>query len=75
MVGGEVVPPFFWSFLGRKPPCCDVRFVRSGRGGALHVSWILSESFCTRSSSFMHDDCHWSCVIWSFLSILVSSFN
>ena len=22
----------FWVFLGRKPPCCDVRFVKVGRG-------------------------------------------
>ena len=46
-----------------------MRFVRSGRGGALHVSWILSEIFSISLSSDVQEDCH-----WSFFSVFVSSF-
>jgi hypothetical protein len=58
MVCGKVVVPFFWSFFGKNPPCCDVRSVSSGIGGALHVSWILSEIFVIMRSNFVHDVCH-----------------
>ena len=51
-----------------------MRFVRSGRGGALHVSWILSEIFSISLSSDVQEECHWSFVIWSFFSVFVSSF-
>jgi hypothetical protein len=49
---------FFWNILGQNPPCCDVRFVSSGIGGALHVSWILLEIFVIRRSNFVHVVCH-----------------
>lgn len=34
-----------WSFLGKKPPWCDVRFVGVNRGGDLQVSCILYDIF------------------------------
>ena len=37
----------------------DVRFVRVGGGGALHVSCILFEISWTRCSNALHDACHW----------------
>ena len=64
---------FFWSFLGRKPPCCVVRFVRFGMGNALHVSWIFSEIFCISRSNFVQVSFHCSSVIWLFASVFVSS--
>jgi hypothetical protein len=70
-----VIFPFFWSFLGRKPPCCDVWFVRSGRGGALHVSCILSEIFCIRWSNIVHVVSHCSLDSWFCFNVFVSSFN
>ena len=65
---------FFWIFLGRNPPCCDVRLVGVGRGGALHVSCIFSEIFCINCSNFVHVVCHWLFVSWLFRSVLVISF-
>ena len=62
------------SFLGRKPPCCAVRFVRSGRGGALHVFWIFSEMFCIRWSNIVHVVNHCSLVSWFCFRMFVSSF-
>lgn len=35
----------FWSFLGRNPPCSDVRGVNVGKGGALQVSSINLDVF------------------------------
>ena len=35
------------SFLGRKPPCCAVLFVRFGSGGALQVFSMVSETLST----------------------------
>ena len=49
--------------------------MRSGRGGALHVSWILSESFWIRWSNFVHVVCHCSVVSWFCIRMFVSSFN
>ena len=49
--------------------------MRSGRGGALHVSWILSEIFCIKWSNIIHVVCHCSLVSWFFIKILVSSFS
>ena len=49
--------------------------MRSGRGGALHVSWILSEFFCIRWSNIRHVVCHCSLVSWFFIKVFVSSFN
>ena len=36
--------------------------------------WVMSEILCTRWSNLVQDVCHWSVVIWSFLSVFVSSF-
>ena len=52
-----------------------MRVVRSGRGGALHVSWILSDIFCIKWSNFVHVVCHCSFVSWSCVRVFVSSFN
>ena len=49
--------------------------MRSGRGGALHVSWILSEIFCMIWSNFVHVVCHCSFVSWSCMRMFVSSFS
>ena len=49
--------------------------MRSGRGGALHVSWILSEFFCISWSNFMHVVSHWSLVSWFCIKVFVSSFS
>ena len=65
---------FFCSFLGRKPPCWVVRCVSEGRGGALQVSWVLSDICCIRWSSLMQDISHWLSDKCSFVSIVVSSF-
>ena len=56
----------FWSFLGKKPPCREARFVSIGRGGAVHVSCIFSDIFCIILSSCVQDVCHWMLVRWSF---------
>ena len=49
--------------------------MRSGRGGALHVSWILSEIFCVRWSNIVHVVSHCSLVSWFCFKVLVSSFS
>lgn len=74
MVCGKVLFPLFWSFLGRKPPCCDVIGVNWGRGGALHVSKIVVDISWTRWSIVVHAVCHWSLLRWLFVSKVVSSF-
>jgi hypothetical protein len=64
------------SFLGRKPPCYVVLFVRIGIGVALHVFTMVSEIFSTMLSSVVQASCHWSGVRWLwFSSKLVSSFS
>ena len=52
-----------------------MRFVSSGRGVALHVSWILSDIFCIKWSDFIHVVCHCSLVSWFCVRMFVSSFN
>ena len=49
--------------------------MRSGRGGALHVSWILSEIFCIIWSNIVHVVSHCSLVSWFCLKMFVSSFS
>ena len=49
--------------------------MRSGRGGALHVSWILSEMFCIIWSNIVHVVSHCSLVSWFWLKVIVSSFS
>ena len=49
--------------------------MRSGRGGALHVSWILSEIFCIKWSNIVHVVSHCSLVNWFCFKLFVSSFN
>ena len=51
---------FIASFRGKKPPCCDVLFVRFGRGSAVQVFSIVSEILCVMSSNFVHVSNHWS---------------
>ena len=64
------------SFRGRKPPCCDVLFVRVGIGAALQVFSMDIEIFPTMLSSAMQASCHWSGVRWLWLSSkLVSSLR
>jgi hypothetical protein len=46
------------SFRGRKPPCCDVQFVRFCIGAALHVFSMVSEILSTMLSSDVHAFCH-----------------
>ena len=49
--------------------------MRFGRGGALHVSWILSEFFCIIWSNIVHVISHCSLVNWFCFKMFVSSFN
>ena len=48
----------FCSFLGKKPPCCDVLFVSVGIGAVLHVFSMVSDIFCMMWSNCEHVDCH-----------------
>ena len=48
--------------------------MRVGRGGALQVSWVMSEILCIKWSRSMQAICHWSFVSWSVFSVFVSSF-
>ena len=48
----------FCSFLGKKPPCCDVLFVSVGIGAILHVFSMVSDIFCMMWSNCEHADCH-----------------
>ena len=64
----------FWIFLGKNPPCCDVWFVRFGKGGALHVSCILFDISWIIWSSVVHAVCHWVLFSWLVSNVFVSSF-
>ena len=46
------------SLRGKKPPCCDVLFVRLGSGSALQVFSIVSEILLTIWSNVVHASTH-----------------
>ena len=46
------------SFLGKKPPCCDVLFVSVGIGVVLHMLSMVSDIFWMMWSNCKHGDCH-----------------
>ena len=46
------------SLRGKKPPCCDVLFVRLGSGFAVHVFSIVSEILLTMWSSVVQASVH-----------------
>ena len=48
------------SLRGKKPPCCDVLFVRLGSGSALQVFSIVSEILLTMWSNIEQASAHWS---------------
>jgi hypothetical protein len=48
------------SLRGKKPPCCDVLFVRFGNGSALHVFSIVFEILFTMWSNVVHASVHCS---------------
>ena len=63
LIGGMYSRCFFHSldsFRGKKPPCCDVLFVRVGIGVALQVFSMVSEISPIMLSNGMHASCHWS---------------
>ena len=51
---------FLASLRGKKPPCCDVMFVRLGSGSALQVFSIVSEILFTMWSNVVQASVHWS---------------
>ena len=46
------------SLRGKKPPCCDVMFVRLGSRYALHVFSVVSEILFTMWSNVVHAFVH-----------------
>ena len=60
------------SLRGKKPPCCDVLFVRVGSGSALQVFSIVSEILLTMWSSVVHASSHCTGLrCWLFSNIVV----
>ena len=64
MVCVEVFFHFLDNFCGKKPPCCEVLFVRVGIGAALQVFSMDIKFFSTMSSNIIHVSCHSSGVRW-----------
>ena len=63
------------SFRGKKPPCCDVMFVRLGSGSALQVLSIVSEILFTIWSNVVHASAHcFGLKCWWFSSSVVMTF-
>ena len=63
------------SLRGKKPPCCDVLFVRLGSGSALQVFSIVSEILFTMWSSVVQACVHCSGLkCWWVSSSVVRTF-